>query len=145
MLHDLLGLDAPRMDEEEDIKRAKRSPFDYVNAINTHDAAFWDDDREREYAAFIINKGLSYNRETIIQANEVNSRPHLDRKLQFDFLINTIRPRKRYDKWIKPEKDEVLDVIKEYYGYSNRQARQVAALLTPAQIDLMRTRLNKGG
>lgn len=145
MLDNLLGIKAATIIEPEEVKRQKRSPFDYISAINGNDAAFWDDEREKEYNAFIINKGLSYNRETIIQANEVNSRPHLDRKLQFDFLINTIRPRKRFDKWIKPEKDEVLDVVKEYYGYSNRQARQVLDLHTPAQIDLMRTRLNKGG
>lgn len=144
MLDSLLGISIAQPEPEE-YKKEKRSPFDYIGAINTNDAAFWDDDREREYNAFIINKGLSYNRETIIQANEVNSRPHLDRKLQFNFLINTIRPRKRFDKWIKPEKDEVLDVIKEYYGYSNRQARLAVSLHTPAQIDYMRTRLNKGG
>jgi predicted RecB family nuclease len=75
----------------------------------------------------------------------MNSRPHLDKRLQFDFLINTIRPRKRYNKWLKAETDEVLEIIQEYHGYSIHKARQVLNLFNDSQIDLMRKRLNKGG
>ena len=143
MLGDLLGVKAAPVLEEH--KKQKISPFDFSNAICTNDRVFWRDEIEKDYNPFIINKGLSYGMDTVHQANEMNSRPHLDRKLQFDFLINTIRPRKRYNKWLKAEIVEVLDVVQEYYGYSIRQARQVLPLLTDAQIDYMRKRLNKGG
>ena len=75
----------------------------------------------------------------------MNSRYHLDFRLQFDFLINTIRPRKRYNKWLKAETVEVLEYIQEYYGYSMQKARQVLPLLTPQQLMYIKKRLNKGG
>jgi hypothetical protein len=83
--------------------------------------------------------------DTVIYANEMNARPHLDFQLQFDFLINTIRPRKRYNKWLKAETVEVLDLIQEYYGYSIIKARQVLPLLTSDQLRYIKERLNKGG
>ena len=75
----------------------------------------------------------------------MNSRPHLDKKMQFSFLINNIRPRKRFNKWIKAEKIEAIEVIKEYYGYSTEKARQVLPLLNDEQLDYLRTKLIKGG
>jgi hypothetical protein len=144
MLGDLLGVKAA-VELEEYKKPAKASPFEYINAISTNDHQFWTDARERDYNPFMVNRGLSFGADTVIYANEMNSRPHLDKRLQFDFLINTIRPRKRYNKWLKAETDEVLDVIQEYHGYSIHKARQVLNLFNDSQINLMRIRLNKGG
>ena len=104
-----------------------------------------DNEAQCKREAFIVNKGLSYGADTVILANEMNARSHLDYQLQFDFLINTIRPRKRYNKWLKAETVEVLDVVQEYYGYSINKARQVLPLLTPEQLMYIKKRLNKGG
>jgi hypothetical protein len=122
------------------------SPFDFINAIHySKENLIVDDWSEKQYNAFIINKGLSYGADTVIPANEMNSRPHLDKKMQFSFLINNIRPRKRFNKWIKAEKIEAIEVIKEYYGYSTEKARQVLPLLNDEQLDYLRTKLIKGG
>jgi hypothetical protein len=75
----------------------------------------------------------------------MNARPHLDRLLQFDFLINTIRPRKRFNKWLKAETVEALDLIQEYYGYSKEKARQVLPILSEAQLRTIKARMNQGG
>jgi hypothetical protein len=122
------------------------SPFDFINAItyNKNDLMV-DDWAEKQYVPYIVNKGLSYGADTVIQANEMNSRPHLDKILQFDFLINIIRPRKRFNKWIKADKLESIEVIKEYYGYSTEKARQVLPLLDDSKLDYLRTKLIKGG
>lgn len=144
-LGDLLGLEPAAAPVPDEPRARKRSPFDFINAICTRDTEFWHEDLEREYNAYIINRGLSYGADTVIYANEMNSRSHLDRRLQYDFLINTIRPKKRFNKWLKAETMDDLEVVQEYHGYSTRQARQVLPLLTPAQIEYMRTRLNKGG
>ena len=130
----------------EPYKAPSISPFDFINAIsyNKNDLMV-DDWAERQYAPYIVNKGLSYGADTVIQANEMNSRPHLDKKLQFQFLINNIRPKKRYNKWIKAEKIESIEVIKQYYGYSTDKARQVLPLLDQSQIDLIEQKLEKGG
>jgi hypothetical protein len=101
-----------------------------------------DEWSEKQYNPYIINRGLSFGADTVIYANEMNSRPHLDRLLQFDFLINTIRPRKRYNKWLKAETVEVLDSIQEYYGYSKEKARQVLPLLSDTQLKTIKSRMD---
>lgn len=130
----------------EPYKAPAISPFDFINAItyNKNDLMV-DDWAEKQYTPYIVNKGLSYGADTVIQANEMNSRPHLDKKLQFQFLINNIRPKKRYNKWIKAEKIESIEVIKQYYGYSTDKARQVLPLLDQSKIDLIKQKLEKGG
>ena len=74
------------------------NPFDFVNAINQSKSNIIDDQwSESQYKPFVVNKALSFSHDTVIQANEMNSRPHLDNKLQFDFLINIVRSRKRFN------------------------------------------------
>lgn len=147
MFNELLGLPAAKTPEEVDTKKARVSPWDIIDAINTHNTDLINEDNEAQASKeiFFVNRALSMGADTVIYANEMNSRYHLDFKLQFDFLINTIRPRKRYNKWLKAETDEVLGIIQEYHGYSINKARQVLPILTPDQIALMKTRLNKGG
>ena len=122
------------------------SPFDYLNAINyTKKDIMVDDIAEKQYNPFMINRGLSYFQDTVLMANEMNQYAHLDNRLQFDFLINIVRKRKRFSKWNKPEVATDLDVIKEYYGYSNEKARMVHNLLTDNQITELRRKVFKGG
>ncbi len=131
---------------EEIYKKPQISPFDFANAINhSKEALIVDEWSEKQYNAFIVNKSLSYGADTVIYANEMNARPHLDRRLQFDFLINTVRPRKRYNKWLKAETVDVLATVQEYYGYSIDKARQVLPLLTDSQLEHMKNKLNRGG
>ena len=130
----------------EPYKSPSISPFDFLNAINhTKEEMIVDEWSERQYNPYVINKGLSYGSDTVVQANEMNSRPHLDKKLQFLFLLNTIRPRKRYNKWIKAEKIDAIEVIKEYYGYSTEKARQVLPILSESQLNHLKEQLQKGG
>ena len=131
---------------EEKLKVPAISPFDFINAINySKENLIVDEWSEKQYVPYIVNKGLSYGADTVIQANEMNSRPHLEKSLQFQFLINNIRPRKRYNKWIKAEKIDSIEVIKTYYGYSIEKARQVLPLLDQSKIDLLKQKLEKGG
>ena len=147
MLGHLLGVEAPRVADVIDTKKPRVSPWDIINAINAHQTDLINPDNEDQCnkEAFFVFRALSMGPDTVILANEMNARPHLDFKLQFDFLINTIRPKKRYNKWLKAEPVEVLEVIQEYHGYSIVKARQVLPLLTPDQIIYMKNRLNKGG
>lgn len=122
------------------------TPFDFINAIShTKIDLMEQENAESQYKPYVINKGLSFYPDTVIQANEMNSRPHLDRKMQFNFLINIIRSKKRYSKWLKPEKLDALEVIQEYYGYSKEKARQVLPLFSNEQIDYLKRRIKKGG
>lgn len=133
-------------EEPEKVKTLAITPFDFINAINySKEELIVDDWSEKQYAPYIVNKGLSFGPDTVIAANEMNSRPHLEKKLQFQFLINTIRPKKRFNKWIKGEKIEAMEVIKKYYGYSTSKAQQVLSILNDSQIEHLKEKLKKGG
>jgi hypothetical protein len=125
---------------------AMTNPFQYLNAINdTKRDLMVDDLAEKSYNSFMVNRGLSYFKDTVLFANEMNRHHHLDSRLQFDFLINIIRKRKRFSKWIKPDTLSDVEVVKEYYGYSNQKARQVLTLLTSEQINDLKKKVYKGG
>ena len=122
------------------------NPFEYLTAINdTKKDVMIDDIAEKGYNAFMVNRGLSYFNDTVLFANEMNLNAHLDNRLQFDFLINIVRRRKRFSKWMKPETASDVEVVKEYYGYSNQKARQALTLLTPEQIIDIKKKVYKGG
>jgi hypothetical protein len=122
------------------------NPFEYVNAINTSKKDIMIDDlAEKAYVPFTVNRSLSYFSDTVLVANEMNKHHHIDKKLQFHFLINIIRKRKRFSKWNKPELVSDVDVVQEYYGYTHEKARQVLPLLTPDQIMNLREKVSKGG
>jgi|TARA_R110000782_G_scaffold135447_3_gene227838 hypothetical protein len=122
------------------------NPFDYLNAINsTKKNIMVDEVTEKAYSPFLINRGLSYFSDTILFANEMNLNHHIDSRLQFDFFINIIKKKKRFSKWAKPINIENLELIKEYYGYSNEKAKSVLPLLNDDQIIELKTRIYKGG
>jgi len=122
------------------------NPFEYLKAINeTKKDIMVDDIAEKEYNPFIINRGLSFFKDTILYANEMNRHHHLDHRVQFDFLINIIRKKKRWSKWIKTSEVDNLELIKEYYGYSNEKAKSVLSLLSNEQIEQLKQRIYKGG
>ncbi len=120
--------------------------FDYLNSINlTKQDIMVDDICEKAYNSFMVNRGLSYFPDTIIIANEMNRHHQADNKLQYHFLINMIRKRKRFSKWAKAQKESDIDAVKEYYGYSNEKARQALTLLSPDQITIIKNKVSKGG
>ena len=122
------------------------NPFEYCNAINyTKKDIMVDDISEKKYSAYMVNRQLSYFPDTILAANEMNKNHHIDNRLQFDFFINIIRKRKRFSKWFKPEQISDLEIVKEYYGYSNEKARQILTLLSTEQINELKTKVAKGG
>lgn len=119
------------------------NPFDYVTSINHTKKDVMED--EKTYNGFMVNRSLSYFSDTVILANEMNRYHHLDSRLQYQFLINMVRKRKRFSKWVKPELENDLESVKEYYGYSNEKARQIMPLLSPSQLQTIREKVNKGG
>lgn len=124
--------------------------FDYVNAINFTKEDLMtgtenDELAEKGYVPFITNKSLSYFPDTVMYGNEMNRYHHLDNKLQFHYLINSVRPKKRFSKWAKRQEDNDLEAVKEYYGYNNAKGEAALSLLSPDQVKAIKKRLNKGG
>jgi len=123
------------------------SPFDYVNQILYGKKQLITDElTEKDYAPFLVNKSLSYHNDCIMYANEMNRRHFLDKKLQNDFLLNTIRSRKRpFAKWVKTEKSEDIECIKQVYGLSDSKAREALRLLSDEQIQKLKEQTDIGG
>ena len=120
--------------------------FEYVNSINySKKDIMVDDIAEKGYNSFMVNRSLSYFQDTVLMANEMNKNHQIDKRLQFDFLINIVRKRKRFSKWLKNTVESDVEVVKEYYGYNNQKARQALTLLTPEQINVLKQKVNKGG
>ena len=121
---------------------------DYLNAINHEKKNLMDTDDEmweKKYPAFIVNKCIAPFPDTIHLVNEMNLHNHLDKKLQFDFLLNSIRTKKRTTPGMKASKQKNLEYVKEYYGYNNEKARSALKILSDVQIKTIKDSLDKGG
>ena len=121
---------------------------DYLNSINVTKKNLMEDedpDWEKNYSPFVINKCMSHHIDTVMYANEMNQYPNLDKKLQYDFFINTVRSRKRFSPWGKKEKVKDIELVKEFYGYSTEKAMQALRILTNNQLVVIKEKLNKGG
>lgn len=121
---------------------------DYLNAINHTKERLMDtedEEWERKYSPFIVNKCLAPFPDTILLVNEINQYPNIDKKLQFDFLINSLRSRKRFTPWVKAKKLEDIEYVKEFYGYNNEKAKVALTILNNDQIATIKQKLNKGG
>ena len=121
---------------------------DYMNAINhkkedlmASEDEFW----EKRYPAYIVNKALSAFADCILYVNEMNRMHYLDKCLQFQFFLNSIRPKKRFSKWLRSSKIKNLEYVKEYYGYSNEKAKQALDILDDEQIEHIKRIINRGG
>jgi Bacteriophage clamp loader A subunit len=134
------------VEEEKAYKTPSISPFDFVNAIHySKEKLIVDDWAEKQYNAFIVNRSLSFGSDTVIPANEMNSRPHLQKRMQFDFLCEIIRPKKRFNKWIKAEKLDELSLVQKYYKYNVQKGLEALKILTHDQLQNIRQRMFTGG
>ena len=120
---------------------------DWLNSINftKEDLNVDDPDSAKDYTPYIVNRCLSGHLDTVLYANEMNLHNHLDKDMQYQFFLNSLRKRKRFSPWLRKDKVENLNIIKRYYGYSNEKALQALRLLTQQQLDYIKKRLETGG
>ena len=122
---------------------------DYLNSINFNKNDLMGEDSDpawkAKYPPYIINKCMSQHMDTVMYANEMNQYSFLDHKMQYDFYIHIVRPKRRFSPWGKKQKIDDLDLVKRYYGYSTDKAIQALRILSPNQIDYIKDKLNKGG
>jgi len=120
---------------------------DYLYSINQSKKNILDSDEDavKKYPAFVVNRCLSSFTDTILFVNEMNKNSHLPNKLQYDFLLNSVKPRKRFSPWTKKDSIDYLELVKEYYGYNDDKALQALRILTKDQLDHIAKILNKGG
>ena len=120
---------------------------DYLYSINQSKKNILDEDPDavKKYPSYIVNRCLSSFTDTVLYANEMNKNSHLTNKMQYDFFLNSVKPRKRFSPWARKDSIDYLDVVKEYYGYNDDKALQALRILTKNQLDKISYLLRKGG
>tara|TARA_B100001113_G_C21034476_1_gene589475 strand:- start:87 stop:461 length:375 start_codon:yes stop_codon:yes gene_type:complete len=121
------------------------NPFDFVKSVTYTKQDIMNDLNEKEYESFLVNRALSYHQDCLLYANEMNQRFDLSSRLQYHYLLNTIRKRKRFAKWQKPEKINDLKIVMEYYEISRAKAEEYINILSDRSIEIIRKKMNKGG
>lgn len=122
------------------------TPFDIINSINNKTSLEWDDVTEKTYAPFIINRGLSFNMQTVMFANVMNRFPQIDKKMQYDFYFYGVPKGKRFDKWQKKtELGSDVQAVKDFYNINTDRAVEALKLLSNEQLDMIKEKLKKGG
>lgn len=125
---------------------AKINPFSYVNSITYSKIHLMETTEEEEaYSPFLTNRALSYFYDTVMNANDMNMYPNVDKRLQYEFFLNKVRERKRYEAWGKRISNDSLELVKRYYGFSNAKAAMALSILTPQQLSEIKTKLDTGG
>tara|TARA_B100001079_G_C16155201_1_gene401694 strand:- start:107 stop:499 length:393 start_codon:yes stop_codon:yes gene_type:complete len=124
-------------------------PFDYVNSINFTKKNLMrntenDELAERDYVPFLTNKSLSYFTDTLLYANEMNKYHFLDKKLQYEFYLNSIRKKKRFAKWAKADDNNEVMMVQEYYKFSPQKAKAALKVLSPKQLDIIKHKMENG-
>ena len=120
---------------------------DWLNSINQTKKNLIDEDPsiEKDYSPYIINRIYSGHLDAVMFANEMNKYSFLDKKIQYDFYLNSLRSKKRFSPWLRKDKIKDLDYVKRYYGYSNEKAQQALKILTKEQLNFIRLKFETGG
>ena len=119
---------------------------DWLNSINFNKENLMEDPSSiKDYPPYIVNRCLSGHLDCILFANEMNKYSFLDKDMQYSFYLNTLRKKKRFSPWLRKDKVTDLEIIKQYYGYSNEKASNALKILTPEQIKFIKQRLDTGG
>ena len=124
-------------------------PFDYVTSVSYNKKNMMRDTENDElaesgYQPYLSNKALSYHVDSLFHSNEMNMNHHIDNILQYEYFLNTLRPKRRFAKWVKAEDNDDLEVIKLYFGYSNKKAEQTLSILSSEQIRIIKDELFRG-
>ena len=119
----------------------------WLNSINQTKKNLIDEDPslEREYSPYVINRCLSGHLDCIMFVNEMNKYHFLQKKIQYDFLLNSLRTKKRFAPWLRKDTIKDLDNVKRYYGYSDEKAQQALRILSNKQLNFIQSKFETGG
>jgi hypothetical protein len=117
------------------------NPFDIVGDINSSKKGLINETNEKDYNAWIVNKAFSYFPDTILHAQEMNTKAHLDNKMQHDYLMGAVRKGKRFTKWAKKDKDEDTLAVQEFFSYNREKAKTALTILSKDQLKAIKREL----
>lgn len=129
----------------EETTEKKITPFDFIESINNTGEYLLNDETDKQYVPFVVNRGMSFGRDTIMFANEINKYSFLPKNMQYEFLLNIVKKKKRYNKWIKQPRSDYIDEVMEWYQCSFQKACKYVSVLSDDQLQHIKTRIDKGG
>lgn len=119
---------------------------DVVPSILVTKKSVFETDDYKNYVPFVINKSLSAHYDCIFFVNEMNKNSFLSKKTQYEYYLNTIRPWKRpFQGWLKKDKIEEIEFVKEYFEVSLEKAKAMRSLLSNNDMKKIKEYLQKGG
>jgi len=114
--------------------------------LQTKKNPFKDELDYKDYVPFVVNRALSFHQDCVLYSNELNLNPGMDKDMQYQFYLNTIRSMKRkFQPWQKTSTDKNIEAVKTYFGYSNEKAKEALRILTEEQIAEIIIKTDKGG
>lgn len=121
------------------------NPIEFLKSINYTKEDLMSDETEKSYVPYLINHFLSGTVDTVLYANEMNTRQFMDVRMQYDYLRLSIRKNKRFSKWLKKEKPEKIEALKTFFNYSTRRAEEISQLISDDDIEEINKSMNRGG
>jgi Bacteriophage clamp loader A subunit len=112
------------------------SPFDFTKSINETKVDILADSShvETDYVPFIVNRNFSLFIDTLFDANEMNQRPYLSSRMQYDYLRLAIRPRKRFSPWPKNKKNEDAFALSQLFSVSFKEMVEILGVINNEQV-----------
>lgn len=142
-LNDFFGEETEEKEVVEEEKQKSISLFDILNSINYSKNFVLNEETNKYYVKYMINKGLSMGKDTIFYANEMNRYPNVSNIMHHDFLNGIIRKSKRFNKWLKSEKNDDINMVKFFMKCSTKKAKETLSLLKEEQLEVLRVRFDK--
>jgi hypothetical protein len=119
--------------------------FDFLNSVSFDKNDLLNENTIKEYSPYMINRFLSAEQDTVEIANFMNELPNLDKRMHYNFLRFLIPKRKRFFKYLKTDKIENEELLKQVFQYSPSKAKEVMSILGPEDYEQIRKQLETGG
>lgn len=118
--------------------------WSYENSI-LQTKKYVEPNEKEQYSKFRTNTILSNHVDTVLYANEMNMYPYINDKMHYDYMFNSIRPKKRFFKRKKQVNHQNVSLVSEYYKYNRKKALEAMQILTDEQLETIKEKLEKGG
>ena len=121
------------------------SLFDFVKDLSYEKKGLFDPLTPGDFNVFMVNRAFSMYPDTIFFANEMNMLSKLSPQAVNDFYFYGLDKKKRFSKWAKAEKFDIITLIQEKYQCNINRAKEIKGLMNAENEKDLIKELDKGG
>lgn len=135
------------VDDEEVVEKEKGlTPFDFIKSVsNTKtDLIAGDPEIEKQYNAFITNRGFGYFMDTVLYANQMNMHADIPQKAQYYYYMHSLRKQNRFSKWHKLTPNPDLQLIQQVYNVRTEVAKEYLKILSKDDLKKLKALTETG-